>query len=219
MKNVIYLSHPLTNETPLYGGAKSINIFSSSFIRSGDTANTLNLTMPNHSGTHMDVLYHFFDDGDKLTDYDPSFWIFNHPVCVDVCSEYGFLVNYNDVMESVNNKTDLLLIRTGYEKFRREPKYWKKNHGLSVDLAKGLRIKNPNVRAVGIDFISVTSRLHRQEGRETHRELLGKHYSSDPIIIVEDMSLNNYQNTIAQVIILPLMISGADGAPCSIIAL
>ena len=109
MKNVIYLSHPLTNETPLYGGAKSINIFSSSFIRSGDTANTLNLTMPNHSGTHMDVLYHFFDDGDKLTDYDPSFWIFNHPVCVDVCSEYGFLVNYNDVMESVNNKTDLLL--------------------------------------------------------------------------------------------------------------
>ena len=69
-----------------------------------------------------------------------------------------------------------------------------------------------------MDFISVTSRLNRDEGREAHREFLGNHYSSDPIVLIEDMSLKNYPNYFSQVIILPLMISKADGAPCTVIA-
>ncbi len=217
MKTPIYLSHPLSNDTPLYGGVKKIKISLGSSIQAGDTANTLNLSLPNHSGTHIDVPYHFFEDGKKLTDYDASFWIFHHPACVDVCGEDGYLVRYDDIVDSINNETDLLLIRTGYEKFRSEPNYWQKNPGLSVDFAKSLRINHPNLRAVGMDFISVTSGLHREEGREAHREFLGGHYSSDPIVLIEDVSLNNYQNNISQVIILPLMILGADGAPCTII--
>mgnify|MGYP004001460503 CR=1 FL=1 len=218
MRNPIYLSHPFSNDTPLYGGVKNIKISQASSIQAGDTANTLNLSFPNHSGTHIDVPYHFFEDGKKLTDYDASFWIFDNPVCVCVCGEDGYIVNYDDVANSINNKTDLLLIRTGYEKFRSVPKYWEKNPGLSVDLAKGLRLKHPNLRAVGMDFISVTSRLNREEGREAHREFLGNHYSSDPIVLIEDMSLKKYKNNISQVIILPLIILEADGAPCTAIS-
>ena len=214
-----FLSHHLSNDTPLYGGANDINISQENSIQAGDTANTLNLSFPNHSGTHVDVPYHFFEDGKKLTDYDASFWTFNHPVCVDVCGDDGYLVKYDDVVDSINLDTDLLLIRTGYEKYRDENIYWQKNPGLSVDLAKELRLKHPNVRAVGMDIISTTSRLHRKEGREAHREFLGSHYSSDPILLIEDMALKQYSNDDAQIIVLPLLIVSADGAPCTVIAL
>lgn len=217
MNKSIFLSHPLSNDTPLYGGANDINLKQNTFIRNGDTANSLTLSFPNHAGTHVDVPYHFFENGKKLTDHDASFWIFQHPVCVDVCGEDGYLVKYDDVVDSINDDTDLLLIRTGYEKFRNEAKYWQKNPGLSVDLAKKLRIKHPNIRAVGMDIISVSSRLHREEGREAHREFLGDHYFPEPIMLIEDMSIKNYHNNISKVIVLPIMIMGADGAPCTVV--
>jgi arylformamidase len=219
MKSPIYLSHPLSNDTPLYGGASDIKISKKSAIHDGDTANSLNLSFPNHSGTHIDVPYHFFDDGKKLTDYVASFWIFHHPVCVDVYGEDGYMVNYSDVMGSVNNETDLLLIRTGYEKFRSEQKYWQKNPGLSVELAKGLRSKHPNLRAVGVDIISITSRLQREEGRAAHMEFLRVMDKSDSIVLIEDMALMQFSNKVSQVIVLPLMIDEADGAPCIAIGL
>ena len=91
-----YLSHPISSNTPLYGGAKNIDIASNTKIRKGDTANSLLLSFPNHTGTHLDVPYHFFEDGKKLTDYKSSFWFFNNPICADVSAEDGFMISYND---------------------------------------------------------------------------------------------------------------------------
>jgi len=90
---------------------------------------------------------------------------------------------------------------------------------LSADLAKGLRTNYQNIRALGVDVISITSRLHREEGRKAHREFLGGHYASEPFVLIEDMSLSNLTDYISQVIVLPLMIAGTDGAPCTIIAI
>ena len=216
MKTSIYLSHPISNDTPLYGGANAINISQASSVQKGDTANTLNLSFPNHSGTHIDVPYHFFEDGKKLTDYDASFWTFHNPVCVDVSGKDGYLVRYDDVGDSINKDTDLLLIRTGYEKYRSERKYWEKNPGLSSDLAKGLKENHPRIRAVGVDTISITSQLHRDDGRKAHRIFLSSFYGSDEIVLIEDMSLNNYSNTISKIIISPLLIKNADGAPSTV---
>ena len=216
---MVYLSHPLSNETPLYGGAKDINIHPNSAIQAGNTANSLTLLFPNHSGTHVDVPYHFFDDGKTLTDYPPSFWIFNEPQLIDVPSTDGYLVAHDDILNKLKDKTDLLLISTGYEKYRDEARYWQKNPGLSKNLAQKIRTNFPQIRAIGLDTISITSRLHREEGREVHSEFLGSHYEFEPIVIIEDMSLLNYTDNINQVIISPLMIENADGAPCTITAI
>mgnify|MGYP001368441901 CR=1 FL=1 len=215
--NTISLSHVLNNKTPLYGGASDIKIKKKSSIKSGDTANSLSLNFPNHTGTHIDVPYHFFNDGKKLTDYNnPSQWIFSHPICIDVPSQDGYLVSFQDVKGKIKKESDLLMIRTGYEKFRNKKKYWMKNPGLSSNLAEGLRKNYPNIRAIGVDLISITSFIHREEGRKAHREFLGSHYTnSSPIILIEDMALNNYNDGIDKVFIVPLFISDADGAPCT----
>ena len=218
MNKSIFLSHPLSNDTPLYGGALDINLEQNTSIGKGDTANSLTLSFPNHAGTHVDVPYHFFENGKKLTDYDASHWIFYKPKLIDVPGENGYLVTYNDISEKINKDTDLLLIRTGYEKFRHKPKYWQKNPGLSTDLAKKLRLRHPSICAIGVDTISITSRIDREEGRKTHREFLCNHYSSEPIVLIEDMSLKDYTDKLKKIIVSPLLISGADGSPCSIIA-
>ena len=218
MNKVVYLSHPLSKDTLLYGGVNDIHIDQNTAINNGDTANSLTLSFPNHAGTYIDVPYHFFEDGKKMTEYDASFWIFNDPICIDVPGEDGYLVKYEDVANSIKAETDLLLIRTGYEKHRYKKIYWQKNPGLSVDLATKLRTNHQNIRAVGIDVIAISSRLHREEGRKAHRELLGGHYDSQPIVLVEDMSLINFTTDISQVMIFPLLIKDADGAPCTAIA-
>ena len=215
----IFLSHPISNDIPLYSGSSDINIKKSTSIAEGDTANSLRMSLPNHANTHVDVPYHFFNNGKKITDYDASDWIFSKPKCIDVPSNEGYMITYSDIKNEIEEKDDLLFIRTGYERFRGEKKYWERNPGLSSDLAINLRRKHPNIRALGVDLISITSFLDRKEGRVAHKEFLGGHYdNSDPIVLIEDMSLEQYNTDFKQVIILPLIIQDGDGAPCTIIA-
>jgi len=215
----VYLSHVVSEGTPLYGDRGQVIIYSSTAIDKKDTANTLNISLPNHSGTHVDVPYHFFNNGKKLTDYDPSFWIFNNPVCVDVPSESGELINFSDIYQKLTSDVDLLLIRTGFERYRMAPDYWNSNPGLSADLAHGIRENFPNVRAIGIDCISITSYLHRSEGKIAHRAFLGRMDNTVPLVLIEDMSLLHFDDNINTVIVLPIIISGADGAPATIIGI
>ena len=73
---MIYLSHYLNDQTPLYGGVEEITISKSTSINDGNTANTLHISIPNHAGTHIDVPKHFFNEGKSLSDYPASFWFF-----------------------------------------------------------------------------------------------------------------------------------------------
>jgi len=72
-----------------------------------------------------------------------------------------------------------------------------------------------SVRAIGFDFISLSSYQNRVIGRESRRVLLGgeKH-----ILIIEDMKLDEIDDHINKLFILPLRVSEADGPPCNVIA-
>lgn len=213
----IYLSHPLSVETPAYGGGQGLKIQSASSIANGDTANTSCWTLSNHLGTHVDPPLHFFDAGMAVSDYSPEFWVFHNVQLIDVPCEDGRLICSTDLRKSVDSKTDLLLLRTGFEIYRAEPRYHQKNPGLNSELGKWLRSGFPNIRAVGIDSISITSRLHRQDGRIAHRTFLDPQGEGDPVLLVEDMALAKVPRSLQTVVIAPLLVSGSDGAPCTIL--
>ena len=220
MNKSIYLSHPLSNDTPLYGGAKDINLEQNTSISKGDTANSLTLSFPNHAGTHVDVPKHFVDNGKCLTDYVPSFWIFNNPIMIDIKCYDGQLLNTSHIPNNFPIDIDLLLIRTGYEQYRGQDRYWKKNPGLSIEIAQLLRKKYKYLRAVGIDTISISSRLHREEGRKAHKEFFKSDTSlPQPIVLIEDMALLKYHRGIRKIIVCPLIIEGGDGAPCTVLGI
>ncbi len=212
----IYLSYFLDESTPLYGGERGIKMVPDRAINNGDTANTKHITFHNHSGTHIDFPNHFFDEGKVAQDYDASFWVFNEVYLLNKPTAEDELISLLDEELSVIPiGTELVLFKTGFSKFRNEDKYWANNPGIRPEVADQLRNRCPSIRAIGMDFISLTSFQNREIGRVAHREFLGK----TPILLIEDMDLRKLVESPKQVIGLPLLLMNTDGAPITIIAL
>ena len=213
----IWLSHTLSVETPVYGGGQGLVINPTSSISQGDNANTSSWSLPNHIGTHVDSPLHFFDDGMAVSDYSPEFWLFQNVQIMDIPCDNNQLIYPSDIVTPIDSKTELLLIRTGFENYRTESRYWQNNPGLHSELGKWIRSSFPNIRAVGIDTISISSRRHRAEGRIAHRAFLNTKDEGHPLILVEDMSLIKVSHYLTTVVIAPLLVKGSDGAPCTVI--
>jgi arylformamidase len=206
----------MDENTPLYGGGKGVLVKSERSINNGDTANTKILSLHNHSGTHIDFPNHFFANGNTSEMYDAAYWIFSEPFMIKIeTNEDQIITCSEEQLNSIPPKTDFLILKTGFGKFRNEEKYWKNNPGLSPELADQLRKKVPMLRVIGLDLISITSFMNREIGRKAHREFLK---SENPILLVEDMDLSQLDSNPKSIICMPLLIKGLDGSPVTIIA-
>lgn len=212
----IYLSYFMDHTTPLYGGGKGISISPDRSILNGDTANTKQLTFQNHSGTHIDFPNHFFENAKTAENYSADFWMFEKPFLVlRKAEENEIFCLSDDEMKMIPDEIDFLIIKTGFGKFRGEEKYWKYNPGFAPIFANKLREKFPNLKVIGMDFISLTSYQNRELGREAHRMFLG---GDKPILLIEDMDLSKIMHSPKTISCLPLLINGLDGSPVTIIA-
>ena len=215
MKKYKYLSYFLDEKTPLYGGKSGISIKKLDDISSGDSANTKTINLHNHSGTHIDFPNHFFDKGKVSSDYDAKFWIFENPFMLKIKAKENQIILLNkSIVNNIPVETDFLILNTGFYKFRGQKKFWNNNPGIHPDLATVLRKRCPNLKILGMDFISLTSYQHRALGKVAHREFLG----DNDILLVEDMKLDELKKSPTKVICLPILIKGIDGCPVTILA-
>jgi arylformamidase len=210
MNSPIFLSHFLNDTTPVYGGEENSFVCKkTNQIKNGDTSNNLHLSFPNHIGTHIDFPLHFSADGLSCSDFPASFWIFNN---------IGFLNCSIDEIEIQAEKLDsdieMLIIKTGFGKNRNNKEYWKEQPVIPASLANFLKSKFSNLRLFGFDMISLTSKLDKAEGKNAHLQFLIK----NNILILEDMDLSNLHFTPRLVIVSPMLVSLADGVPCTVIA-
>lgn len=216
---MIFLSHIIKPDIPSYGNQDKFIVEEISQISEGKSSNNSKwIFSNNHLGTHVDVPKHFFEQGKTITDYTPKEWIFTNVQVIDIPCRGSRLINADDMSNKINSKTDLLLIRTGYEQYRNVDKYWYDNPGLSADLGFWLREKFNSIRAIGFDFISLSSWKHREEGKKAHRAFLNPQGVGDPILIIEDMKLSNCNGKINKIIIAPLFIKNSNGAPVTVFA-
>ena len=116
--------------------------------------------------------------------------------------------------KKLDPSTDLILIRTGYEKFRGTNRYTLTPPGLSSKTAEFLRTHYPKLRCIGMDLISISSYSDREEGRKAHHAYLNPD-TGNPVLIIEDMKLSSI-NYLKKVIVAPLLVDEADGAPCTV---
>ncbi len=216
MMDIIWLSHVIDNATPLYGGAKDIAIQQKQSQRNGDSCNISLLQLTSHTGTHIVAPYHFLADGKTMEDYDPTSWIYNSPKLIDITVEPGQLITVSGIEEFIkaDANTDIFLMRTGFERYRKDQNYWQQGPGLSPDLALFLKRLYPSLRAVGVDFLSISNFQHREEGRHAHKMFL-----ENDILLIEDMTLCRIEkpDNLYQIIALPLRFTDADGAPCTVL--
>ncbi|WP_135609977.1 cyclase family protein [Methanococcoides sp. AM1] len=217
----VWLSYPLDTSTPSYGNSEG---FKREFIKNvtkGDSCNTSRWQLANHIGTHIDTPNHFYSNGKSIDEFPPTFWNFSKISVIKEPTINGTMcVEVDESFEKIPKETDLLLIYTGFCKNRNKTKYWSENPGLSSELGIFLRKNYPNLRAIGIDSISISSWQNRDEGRKAHRSFLDPDDYGNPILLIEDMDLSILEDDVEIVscCALPIRVKGADGAPCTIVA-
>jgi arylformamidase len=213
-----FLNHPVSSRTPSYGNRDRIEIQATTRIADGSTANNSSLFFSsNHIGTHVDVPKHFYDDGSTLTDVAPDLWVFEHVHLIDIHCPMGRLLGSSDLpIASIPLHTDMLLIRTGFEAIRNQEKYWNAYPGLDPSWCREIR-RVSSIRAIGFDFISLTSPLFKEEGKEAHLILLQELQESF-VMIIEDMRLNHLVSNPKKVTMLPLYIENGNGGPVTVLA-
>lgn len=218
MKRLEYLSYPLQQSNPVYGKPDQvISIKPDKSIDLGDTCNVYTITMENHWGTHVDCPAHFYSNAKRVTDYPADYWLFSNPQVMNLECKNGQIITLDDLPESIEEKTDCLIIKTGWYKHRMHPVYCLENPGISAELGLWLRNERKNIRAIGFDFISVSSYASREVGRQAHRAFLDPEGNNNPILIIEDMYLGYDLHILKELWVAPLLISSIDSAPCTVI--
>jgi len=218
MKKLIFMSHPLDEDTPTYGNRDSLKIFPNSKIVDGVGANTSSLMFSNnHMGTHIDTPFHFCIDGKKTLDYIANDFYYTSVSVVKCACNKAKLIRRKDLnLDKVPKDVEFLLIDMDYEKHRKKDKYHNDNPGLHASLANELRVEFENLKIIGFDAISLTSWKYREEGREGHRAFL---CGDRPFIIIEDVSFKNLRdNEIDCAVVAPLRSTDGNGGPVTIIA-
>lgn len=224
---VIWLSHVLSPETPMYSGSGRVEITAERSIASGDTSNNTHLALPAHSGTHVDAPVHFVDGGASIDQFDAASWIAERPALIDVPCEPGELIGVDRIrgeLEALPRETDMLLLRTGAQRWRTSSNASERDNfeshgpGIGLDLATWLRDELA-LAFLGVDAISISSPDHREVGREAHRILLGPHHSGRQAVrLIEDMDLAALPGSPNRVWVAPLRMLGGDGAPVTVFA-
>ncbi len=151
------------------------------------------------------------------------------PICtkpwlIEINASQGEIIDFSllaGVLENTPLDIDLLLIKTGFEKYRssHDPHdiYTRHGPGISPDVGVWLR-RNRSIKMIGFDFISLSSYDHRELGRVAHRAFLAG-ASEQPILIIEDMHLAELKSNPKEVWVVPLRLTDGDGAPATVIAL
>jgi len=214
---MIYLSHILDENTPTYGNRNKFSIERKSDIANGDIANDSFISSTVHIGTHIDMPYHFYGEGQTIENYSADFWSFKKILFLDIKSTS--LIIGEELISLLTNIEDigyeLLIVKTGICESRNSKEFWNENYGFHPDIADYLVKNFPSIRVFGFDSISVSSFQDRMLGRESHKRFLNP---ERPILLLEDMDLKQVTVNIKfkEIIISPLRIANTDGLPCTI---
>ncbi len=212
-----YLSHVMKDEIPAYGDVALLGIDKVKSIAGGDSANVYRFAVGSHHGTHIDAPNHFFEKGKKITDYPAAFWVFKKPVIVDVKLGPSEILKCGEWTKEIDRQADIALFRSGWSLARSEKKYSFENPGIHPEVALHLRKYYPRMRAIGIDWVSVSPYSDRALGRETHRAFLDPEGENAPLCIIEDMDLSGAPERLSEIFAFPLQVSNIDSAPCTIV--
>lgn len=216
----LYLSYILDEKTPTYGNRNKFISSKKSDISKGDIANDTTIETTVHIGTHIDMPYHFFENGQTIEDFTLDFFLSERVLFISLKPK-ELIIKYEliEKLEKIENKNnyEFLIVKTGICSKRDTQEFWELNHGFDPSIAKYLRESFPYVRVLGFDSISVSSFAHRMLGREAHKAFLDP---KNPILLLEDMDLREVtkNNIIKKLTIAPLRIAKCDGLPCTVIA-
>jgi kynurenine formamidase len=152
-----------------------------------------------------------------VCDYPAGFWYFAAPCVIKVSLKPSELLRCGPWCNLVRRNHDIVLFRSLWGARRARMEYMLSNPGIHQEAALFLRRRFPNIRAVGIDWISVSPYKDRSAGRLSHRAFLNPEEAGRPVAIIEDMDLSAPMRGLRSITALPVRIDGLDSAPATVI--
>ena len=186
-----------------------------------------------HNATHVDAPWHYNSriGGERAQTIDelPLEWFFGAGVVLDMSTkEEGETIDVADVeseLERIGHELrerDIVLVRTGRDRFVEEPGYMALGPGVTVDATRWLYERG--VRVMGIDAWGWDGPLHLQAQAALESQERGvfwaAHQADLPYSQIERLvNLGELPPSGFQVACFPLKIVGAGGAPARVVAL
>lgn len=220
---ILNLSYKLGEKTPVIGPLAPPVIERLSAIERGSPCNSFRFCTANHVGTHVDAPFHFNPVGRKISDYAAHELVFDKPDILSIELQPSQLIEPAHLagLKSVRNGCNLIFIKSGFGRYRlTNPQiYGDENPGFSRAAAEFMLDRLPELKALAVDFISVSACKHLAEGFEAHRVFLGcKGYSNREVLLVEDTYIALDLEVPDRVFIVPWFCEGLDSAPCTVLA-
>jgi arylformamidase len=216
----IRLSYDISESTPYPAGLWPVKIDHVHDMAKGRVSNVYMVTLCNHVGTHIDGPNHFCKDKKALNKFALDSFIFHKPLLLDIPKTDGGLVTAEDLKHHIDaiKRCDLLLIRTGFGKIRRQDvkRYADKSPGFAASAGQYIVDEFPHLRALGMDTLSFACPQHLDEGIKAHQILMDE--CKCDIFLLEDINLDYDLSRLTQVLTIPLFCEYLDSAPCTVLA-
>ena len=164
--------------------------------------NVSSVAFGSHTGTHVDAVKHFYDDG-QTVDQIPLERLVG-PCILLAFPDDLMSVSASDLAQHDIGSHTRVLLRTRNSSLLDRPEFVRDYTYLSPDGAEYLVARG--VELVGIDYLSI-EQFHSGHHR-THRALLAR-----GVVIIEGLDLSEPAAGEYQLVCLPLRLVGLDGAP------
>jgi arylformamidase len=161
--------------------------------------------MGTHTGTHIDAPRHFLPEAEGIESLRPDVLIGRCTV-LDVRGLGN--VGPEHLRPALESGATRILLRTGTIEKQTEEGFSKEFPGVTAEGAAAMI--EAGVRLVGIDTMSVE--VYHAPGAPTHHALLGAR-----VVVIENLMLAGVAAGEYELMALPLLIAGADGAPARVL--
>jgi arylformamidase len=202
---IIDVSVPLRQPIPTYPGDAPFELIPVVRMAEGGVCNGSRLMLGTHSGTHIDAPWHFNDAGKRIHEIPLARLI---GACW-VADLRGYPHITADALERANippNATRLLLKTDNSALWAQTHEFHTAHVALTPDAAEWL-IRHC-VDVVGVDYLSIE---RYGATPEVHHLLCGAGK-----IIIEGLNLSAVDAGEYELLCMPLLIEGADGAPARV---
>ncbi|MGL5416100.1 MAG: cyclase family protein [Clostridium sp.] len=201
------ITHTLENNMIAYCKEEEIEIRGLWTVKENGY-NVTEVRLNTHIGTHIDMPRHIFDDGKSLDDFSVDKFI-GKAYILDFRNEKE--ISKKAIIKKVKNIEEYryLIFKTGAEKIWGKREYLNNYITFSKDAIDFLGSLE-ELYGIGIDAISIDE--VENEELKNHKGILGK----DKIIIENLCSLEKIDGEY-EIIIAPLKIGRADGAPARVL--
>ena len=189
-------------------------------IAQGKSNNTSYIELFAHAGTHIDMPWHFNENGWKILDFEIGDFVFEDVNLIDIPKGPYEPVLWEELapFESQLYEADALLIRTGFglQRVKNPGLYVQGTPGLSLEAAKKLSGFD-NLSCIGVDFISIENvEQARKTGYPIHHTLLDRF---QPLILLEDANLSVLGTSkINRIYLFPLRMEDLEASPVTAVA-